>query len=265
MLIVIVFFCWRHRKNTPKNESLTSQKELDCVNELKIDEKEEFGYGTDVHVLGLESTYTGLKALGEKTDTVRCDTSHESVMNACAMDMIPGIRFNEQNEKVEEVMGNKMDTLFNRLHNPFDKPLRKRRRAGWEIGNELMKIASKDKNAMILGFLSPHLIMFDKNDGIVFQQNAPSHGTPATRPSAAPLTTSNNTALLAEQSMIMSEEVQGKSSVTSFDGIRWMAPELVNQDGTMRTEGVDLTKAAVFSLGLVLFSIETGQVPFGGD
>ncbi|KAK2953825.1 hypothetical protein BLNAU_11228 [Blattamonas nauphoetae] len=263
LLIVIVFICWRRRKNTSKNGSLASQKELDNVDEIKIEVKDEFGFGTDVRLMGNESTYTGLKALGENSDTIRCDTSDGSLVNACAVQLIPAIRFNEQNEKVEEVMGNKMDTLYNRLHTPLHKPLRKRRRVGWEIGNGLLKIASKDKNAMILGFLSPHLIMFDKNDGIVFQQNTQPHGTPATRPSAAPLTTSNITPLLAEQSMFVSEEVQGKSSVTSFDGIRWMAPELVNRDGTMRTEGVDLTKAAVFSLGLVLFSIETGQVPFG--
>ncbi|KAK2942603.1 hypothetical protein BLNAU_22478 [Blattamonas nauphoetae] len=299
LLIVIVLLCCQRKKNG-KKDSLASQKELDCVDEMKIEMKEEFGCGIDVHVMGNESTYTGLKAVDEKSETARCDTSHESATNIFGVEMIAAIRFNEQNEKVEEVLGNKMDTLFNRLHNPLHKPLRNRRRVSWEIGRGLMKIASKDKNAMILGFLSPHLIMFDKNDGILFQQNAPSHG-PLEPSSVVPPTASIDAPVLpqllsdgmekekgehvlmnemdkellsfdaslqsqtnnAEQSFVVSEETQPNSRLSSFGGIRWMAPELVNRDGTMRTEGVDLTKAAVFSLGLVLFSIETGQVPFG--
>ncbi|KAK2952576.1 hypothetical protein BLNAU_12404 [Blattamonas nauphoetae] len=299
LLVVIVLLCCR-RKSNQKKESLASQKELDCVDEMKIEMKEEFGCGTDVHVMGNESTYTGLKAMDEKTETTQHETFEGSTLKGFGVEMIPAIRFNEQNGQMEEVLGNKTNTLFNRLHNPHHKPLRNRRRVSWEIGRGLMKIADENKNAMILGFLSPHLIMFDKNDGIVFQQNAPSHGPPEPSPPApfavpidAPVLTQLSSSGMekekdehvlikemdkelvsfdaslqsqtnnAEQSLGVSEETQPNSRLSSFSGIRWMAPELVNQDGTMRTEGVDLTKAAVFSLGLVLFSIETGQVPFG--
>ncbi|KAK2955727.1 hypothetical protein BLNAU_9263 [Blattamonas nauphoetae] len=44
-----------------------------------------------------------------------------------------------------------------------------------------------------------------------------------------------------------------------MDGLRWRAPEVVAGGGS----AVDGQKASVFSLGLVLWEIETGQVPFG--
>ncbi|KAK2943469.1 hypothetical protein BLNAU_21605 [Blattamonas nauphoetae] len=46
---------------------------------------------------------------------------------------------------------------------------------------------------------------------------------------------------------------------TGMDGMRWRAPEVVGSNGG----DVDGQKASVFSLGLVLWEIETGQVPFG--
>ncbi|KAK2963108.1 hypothetical protein BLNAU_2131 [Blattamonas nauphoetae] len=48
-----------------------------------------------------------------------------------------------------------------------------------------------------------------------------------------------------------------------MDGLRWRAPEVVSADGRSGVESVDGHKASVFSLGLVLWEIETGQVPFG--
>ncbi|KAK2946071.1 hypothetical protein BLNAU_18979 [Blattamonas nauphoetae] len=46
---------------------------------------------------------------------------------------------------------------------------------------------------------------------------------------------------------------------TGMDGMRWRAPEVVASKGGQ----VDGHKAVVFSLGLVLCEIETGQVPYG--
>ncbi|KAK2953836.1 hypothetical protein BLNAU_11239 [Blattamonas nauphoetae] len=295
VVVIIVVVCCRRRMNKPTKESLASQRELDVIDEQKIEIKdEEFGHGTDAHLMGNEETYTGLKALDRKTKATQNRTGEESIPHSFGVEMIPVIRVNGENEKVEEGLGNKMDTLFDRLHNPLHKPLRNRRRVAWEIGNGLMKIASENRNAPILRFMSPHQILFDKDDGILFKEQSPTDVTTrgsmpsAHPPSSAPhpaedgsgkdehvLMNEMDAELMtlegspqsetnhAEQSLIMSEETEPSIHVSSFDGIRWMAPELVNQDGTLKVDGVDLTKAAVFSPGLVLFSIETGQVPFG--
>ncbi|KAK2951498.1 hypothetical protein BLNAU_13520 [Blattamonas nauphoetae] len=45
---------------------------------------------------------------------------------------------------------------------------------------------------------------------------------------------------------------------TGMDGMRWRGPEVAAGSGQ-----VDGSKASVFSLGLVLWELETGQVPFG--
>ncbi|KAK2947633.1 hypothetical protein BLNAU_17466 [Blattamonas nauphoetae] len=44
---------------------------------------------------------------------------------------------------------------------------------------------------------------------------------------------------------------------SGMDGLRWRAPEVVVGVGGQ----VDGSKASVFSLGLILWEIETGQVP----
>ncbi|KAK2947610.1 hypothetical protein BLNAU_17443 [Blattamonas nauphoetae] len=50
---------------------------------------------------------------------------------------------------------------------------------------------------------------------------------------------------------------------SGMDGLRWRAPEVVAAEERSGVECVDGHKASVFSLGLVLWEIETGQVPFG--
>ncbi|KAK2944694.1 hypothetical protein BLNAU_20387 [Blattamonas nauphoetae] len=50
---------------------------------------------------------------------------------------------------------------------------------------------------------------------------------------------------------------------TVEDGQHWAPPELVKEEVAKESNGtVDFRKLAVFSLGLVLCKIETGQVPF---
>ncbi|KAK2951494.1 hypothetical protein BLNAU_13516 [Blattamonas nauphoetae] len=65
----------------------------------------------------------------------------------------------------------------------------------------------------------------------------------------------------ANQPAEMTQAAHTKKS--GMDGLRWRAPEVVLADGRSGVESVDGQKASVFSLGLVLWEIETGQVPFG--
>ncbi|KAK2955965.1 hypothetical protein BLNAU_9125 [Blattamonas nauphoetae] len=295
VVVIIVLVCCRRRMNKPTKESLASQKELSVIDEEKIEIKEDDDVPSTNELINRQKqTYTGLKEFDRQADSIGAGHQNVTVPIGSGVEMIPVIRVNGEKEQVEEGLGNKMDTLFDRLHNPLHKPLRNRRRVAWEIGNGLMKIASENRNAPILGFVSPHQILFDKDDGILFKEKFPTDVTtlgsmPTAHPaSSAPhppadgsgkdehvMMNEMDAELMtldgspesetnhAEQSLIMSEETEPSIHVSSFDGIRWMAPELVNRDGTLKVDGVDLTKAAVFSLGLVLFSIETGQVPFG--
>ncbi|KAK2942039.1 hypothetical protein BLNAU_23053 [Blattamonas nauphoetae] len=59
------------------------------------------------------------------------------------------------------------------------------------------------------------------------------------------------------------QTVNSGMNKSGMDGLRWRAPEVVAAEGRSGVESVDGHKASVFSLGLVLWEIETGQVPFG--
>ncbi|KAK2955693.1 hypothetical protein BLNAU_9383 [Blattamonas nauphoetae] len=61
------------------------------------------------------------------------------------------------------------------------------------------------------------------------------------------------------------ENTRGKSEgdKSGMDGLRWRAPEVVAAEERSGVGSVDGHKASVFSLGLVLWEIETGLVPFG--
>ncbi|KAK2945554.1 hypothetical protein BLNAU_19511 [Blattamonas nauphoetae] len=61
------------------------------------------------------------------------------------------------------------------------------------------------------------------------------------------------------------ENTRGKceGEKSGMDGLRWRAPEVVAAEERSGVESVDGHKASVFSLGLILWEIETGQVPFG--
>ncbi|KAK2946092.1 hypothetical protein BLNAU_19000 [Blattamonas nauphoetae] len=47
-----------------------------------------------------------------------------------------------------------------------------------------------------------------------------------------------------------------------IEEIRWRAPEQGEKEGEMK-EGVEASKVMVFRLGLIIWEIETGLVPFG--
>ncbi|KAK2956348.1 hypothetical protein BLNAU_8715 [Blattamonas nauphoetae] len=61
-----------------------------------------------------------------------------------------------------------------------------------------------------------------------------------------------------EVGVINESQTTPKDEKEKTEGQRWQAPEV-----TEKKDRVDPNKAAVFSLGLVLWEIETGQVPFG--
>ncbi|KAK2946130.1 hypothetical protein BLNAU_18972 [Blattamonas nauphoetae] len=68
----------------------------------------------------------------------------------------------------------------------------------------------------------------------------------------------------AEQATLFAQKQQNAHAMgvegekSGVDGLRWKAPEVVAGTGQ-----VDGHKAAVFSLGLILWEIETGLVPYG--
>ncbi|KAK2962059.1 hypothetical protein BLNAU_3115 [Blattamonas nauphoetae] len=137
----------------------------------------------------------------------------------------------------------RMDTtLYSVLHT--EKKEIRNRVIGIQIVNGLKLVVAHRGWSDVLTQLSPHWILLDSagNVQLKLQMN------------------SNE----AEQVALLAQKQQNPNAVgaegakSGMDGLRWRAPEVAAGSGQ-----VDGHKASVFSLGLILWEIETGLIPFG--
>ncbi|KAK2961809.1 hypothetical protein BLNAU_3246 [Blattamonas nauphoetae] len=131
-------------------------------------------------------------------------------------------------ESCEVVKARVADTLFNRLHkngNDFDK-----RKAMKDLARGVSTLVEMKTESDVLRRLSPHVILVDEQNHVFLQLKVSETGTPFLE----------------------------NGSTDNREGERWRAPEV-----NAKTEGNEDGKAAVFSLGLILWEMETGLVPFG--
>ncbi|KAK2958296.1 hypothetical protein BLNAU_6783 [Blattamonas nauphoetae] len=143
----------------------------------------------------------------------------------------------------------KMDTLFNRLHGTERKNV-----DSVVVRRQLLKglthLVKEKPNSVALVSLNPHSIVLDGNDNVFIQ-----------------LTPESNNQSLGETGSHTATTGQGlsdsaaKGTTKGHEGQRWEAPEVAESREKKRE--INTEKAAVFSLGLVLWELETGLVPFG--
>ncbi|KAK2945277.1 hypothetical protein BLNAU_19778 [Blattamonas nauphoetae] len=127
-----------------------------------------------------------------------------------------------------------------------------KRALGLQLVNGLKAVLANRQASDVLTRLSSHWILIDTagNAQLKLQMNAEEAQLEAAHAKQQPAT------LEASSSQQNQPKDLGQAGM---DGLRWRAPEVVASGGSV----VDGHKAAVFSLGLVLWEIETGQVPFG--
>ncbi|KAK2961972.1 hypothetical protein BLNAU_3028 [Blattamonas nauphoetae] len=127
-----------------------------------------------------------------------------------------------------------------------------KRALGMQLVNGLKTVVANRQASDVLTRLSSHWILLDTagNVQLKLQMNAAEAELEATH------TKQQDGGLEANATV-----QHGPKDVeqAGMDGLRWRAPEVVAGGGS----AVDGHKASVFSLGLVLWEIETGQVPFG--
>ncbi|KAK2944825.1 hypothetical protein BLNAU_20257 [Blattamonas nauphoetae] len=152
------------------------------------------------------------------------------------------IRFGEDKETTI-VFRN--DTLFNRLHKVGGERGRMRKEEKEKIARELVRLVnSMRKNLDNLGALtriSPHTILLDRDNTVMLE----------TREGAGVGEGTERNQNENEMCFFRFEPL-----CDGHEGKRWQAPEL-RENG-----GIDVEKAAVFSLGLVFWEMETETVPF---
>ncbi|KAK2958378.1 hypothetical protein BLNAU_6648 [Blattamonas nauphoetae] len=130
------------------------------------------------------------------------------------------------------------DTLFNRLHRQQVKLMKdEKQRMSIELAKLAERMRQNVENFTALSRISPHTILLDRENTVMLQ----------TEEKAADPTQNSTQSFLAL-----------KPLGEGHEGKRWQAPEIYEGK-----EKVSAEKAAVFSLGLILWELETESVPFG--
>ncbi|KAK2948757.1 hypothetical protein BLNAU_16292 [Blattamonas nauphoetae] len=149
------------------------------------------------------------------------------------------------------------NTLYSMLHKEHREI--GKRGVGVQIVNGLKQVVANRGWSDVLTRLSSHWILIDTSGNVQLklqmnaseaEQEAAEMHPQLLQPLPNLEKTQNDTSRRTENS---------EKDKTGMDGLRWRAPEVVAGGGS----AVDGQKASVFSLGLVLWEIETGQVPFG--
>ncbi|KAK2948764.1 hypothetical protein BLNAU_16299 [Blattamonas nauphoetae] len=142
------------------------------------------------------------------------------------------------------------NTLYSMLHK--EKREIPKRKVGMEVVHGLTAVLAKRPESDVVTRLSSHWILVDPLGNVQLKLQM----------------TSEEAELEAAQTKQQDGGLEGNGTVhnvpkdveqAGMDGLRWHAPEVVAGGGS----AVDGQKASVFSIGLVLWEIETGQVPFG--
>ncbi|KAK2942998.1 hypothetical protein BLNAU_22079 [Blattamonas nauphoetae] len=118
------------------------------------------------------------------------------------------------------------------------------RAVGIQLVNGLKQVVARRGKSGVLTQLSPHWILLDSAGNVHLKLDMNS-------------TEAEQASLLAQKQQ-NAQAIGAKGEKSGMDGLRWRAPEVAAGNGQ-----VDGQNASVFSLGLILWEIETGLVPYG--
>ncbi|KAK2940115.1 hypothetical protein BLNAU_24977 [Blattamonas nauphoetae] len=161
---------------------------------------------------------------------------------------------------VKVVVAQKKDTLYNRLHSQNRREVVKRT-VRQQIASGLSAIAQKASDAAILKAVSSHNILFDDSGRVCFKTNM-DIVRPVDQPRQSQQTNDDGNVDDGNVERNGNAERNTKTERPKEDPAsesqRWLAPEVAE-----KKTNVIASQASVFSLGLVLWEIETGFVPYG--
>ncbi|KAK2950541.1 hypothetical protein BLNAU_14535 [Blattamonas nauphoetae] len=229
--IVLVVCCRRRKQKTPTNAS-----EMEPQLPVEDEKMDELIHTPSHPPNSALSTLNSKRISAEDQQTQLPPVSIESSISLPAVQYIEALTCAG---KLEMALVRKQDTLYARLHTEQG---RKMALTTESVRQQLLRgiqnVWETDRQAPILTKLSSHVVMVDFASNVFLNINSD-----ATIPENA----QNKQATLLEQK-------------------RWSAPELdeeTGQNSAGEQKEIDYSKAAVFSLGLILWELETGLVPFG--
>ncbi|KAK2941339.1 hypothetical protein BLNAU_23745 [Blattamonas nauphoetae] len=268
IVILIVIVCCRRKRKTKQSEKegLLADQELDGVDEkLFVDDSVNImGDRTGNHLHSstlIESREEGVGVGKEKTEVGDSEKNEEDDGLKSVAFLCEALRCGE---KFEVCIVDKRQTLHDRIHKPHpDAPALGRFNVESQIVEGLKQLRRDKQHRWLLGRVNPQWILVDRNDQVFLKVESEDSVPPD---KSIPLHTEMNETPTGHepaqlirpttQRLLMNENLQ-----------RWIAPELGEEEGGMNEgeekKGKNLEAASVFSLGLVLFEIESGKVPFG--
>ncbi|KAK2947630.1 hypothetical protein BLNAU_17463 [Blattamonas nauphoetae] len=242
IVIVVMIVIYRRRKASKSDsEALLSKQELNEVDEVKM-EVEMQPYHTTNGLIAhkVDEPHTAMSS-DENEET------HAGIRPENAKPISVPVEALQCEGQFAVVTVDGQDTLYNRIHKGDGVGEGKRREIERKIVRGMLKMVEKH-NLESGTRISPHWILLNRNDSVFIRVQSKLEKKQDQEQSSLP----NN----SQQSESHSGQKNG------IEEIRWRAPEQGEKEGEMK-EGVEASKVMVFRLGLIVWEIETGLVPFG--
>ncbi|KAK2954855.1 hypothetical protein BLNAU_10185 [Blattamonas nauphoetae] len=253
-VIVVVIVCCRRRR-VQKNE----QKETEMTDSVPLeleDEKVEIVTDNRIGVNSVHTLFTSeSNKATEKKDEPELSDGMIGFQNVEEVLVCSG-------DLKKTAVVSKDRTLYNALHSEKKWDVRVRM-AQQQLVSGLKGVLKKDKDAAILRALTAHNILFDSNENVCLKLNLD------VKPHA-PLSAFTQKTTEADQQVEHAQQEQEPAVETNEskqngpqlnepvnEGVRWFAPEAITNKPHLNS-----VHGAVFSLGLILWEMETGCVPF---
>ncbi|KAK2945420.1 hypothetical protein BLNAU_19637 [Blattamonas nauphoetae] len=268
-LLVLLLLLRRRKKQKAAEEK--SQQELNEIQEDDVEKMEDFSQGTmnNVQPSLISVPHSSVLAMSSTEQTVQPPLPEKVETNENndwkeGLEMMADVWTGEA--KMEQRMVCVRESLFERLHGKVKRPIDEMRTKR-ELTRLLLNIAKRNMNVQQLKHITPHNIIVSDSGEVLLKVNTPTDPIPAL-PSAQPHMIDTK---LENPDVLATVETDGRNDagqttmnhsapstgLTAQEQARWAAPEV-----SEKKENVDGMKASVFSLGLVLWEIETGVVPF---
>ncbi|KAK2959017.1 hypothetical protein BLNAU_6033 [Blattamonas nauphoetae] len=254
IVLVVVIVCCRRRRVEEKGTNIEEMSASDQppIEEEKVDIVTDNRIGVISFQAGVSSERneeTTKKYDPEPSDDMLGFENLEEVLPCCG-------------DMKTTVCVSKDRTLYNALHS--EQPWEVRvRQAQLQLVRGLKGVMKQDRDAAILRALTAHNVLFDSKQNVCLKLNL-DVSLPAPLPYSTPPQTDQDH-LPQEQpdpeqtvETLESKLTAPQSTERVNEGVRWFAPEVISNKPFLNS-----VNGAVFSLGLLLWEMETGLVPFG--
>ncbi|KAK2951619.1 hypothetical protein BLNAU_13503 [Blattamonas nauphoetae] len=245
VILVIVLCVLVHRKKTKaKKETETKQmEEIDEV-EIKMEDPEDMWRNGSQNALLVSSAHDPFSEKVDETQQNQIPKEEVVELNDEGAGSGPAevvVAMGCGSEKTNEVTVQVRETLYSRLHKEKKTMTTvERGRIQKRVSEGLALIARVRPTAEIVSRLTSHWVLFDDQDKMFFRQEASERMRAPTHPAHTNPTV---------ESLVKQAEDEGQ---------RWVPPEVADGKPV-----IDRVPGMVFRLGLMLWEIETGQIPFG--